>query len=199
MDELSAWLTLVRAPGVHAGQLSALLQHFPRVESLVTASATSLRAAGANAALIDWLGEQRGEHLAGDLRWLEHEQHHFVPWGSPLYPPLLAELADAPIGLFVRGDPSALSLPQLAIVGSRNPTAVGRENAREFASHLARCGLVITSGFALGIDAASHEGALEAGGKTIAVCGTGLDMEDPRGNSEAAERIGGSGALGRAS
>jgi len=195
MDELSAWLTLVRAPGVHAGQLSALLQHFPRVESLVTASATSLRAAGANAALIDWLGEQRGEHLAGDLRWLEHEQHHFVPWGSPLYPPLLAELADAPIGLFVRGDPSALSLPQLAIVGSRNPTAVGRENAREFASHLARCGLVITSGFALGIDAASHEGALEAGGKTIAVCGTGLDMEYPRANSALAERIAASGAL----
>jgi len=195
MDELSAWLTLIRAPGLHAGHISALLQHFPRIESLVAAPAASLRAAGANAALIEWLGEQGGEHLAGDLRWLEHEQHHFVPWGSPLYPPLLAELADAPIGLFVRGDPSALSLPQLAIVGSRNPTATGRENAREFAAHLARCGLAITSGLALGIDTASHEGALEGGGKTIAVCGTGLDVDYPRANAALAERIAASGAL----
>ena len=95
------------------------------------------------------------------------------------YPPLLADLPDAPLGLFVRGDPTALRLPQLAIVGSRNPTPAGRDNAAQFAAHLARCGLAITSGLAIGIDAAAHRGALDAGGSTIAVCGTGLDIDYP--------------------
>lgn len=194
MDELSAWLTLARAP-IDAAQLQTLLEQHSSVASIVSASPATLRASGASTSLVDWLAAHRRIDLAADLRWLEHDGHHFIAWGSPLYPPLLAEITDAPIGLFVKGDPQVLSLPQLAIVGSRNPTPIGRENAHEFAAHLVRCGLLITSGFALGVDAASHRGALAAGGKTIAVCGTGLDVTYPRQHGELGEAIAASGAL----
>ena len=129
------------------------------------------------------------------LRWLEHPAHHFLPRGSPRYPPLLANVPDAPAGLLVRGDPDVLSLPQLAIVGSRNPSPSGHDIARQFAAQLARSGLAITSGLAIGIDAAAHRGAIEGGGKTVAVCGTGLDIDYPRANAVLSEEIASGGAL----
>ncbi len=96
--------------------------------------------------------------LERHLRWLDHPAHHFLCLGSPGYPPLLANLPDAPAGLLVRGDPNVLSLPQLAIVGSRNPTQAGYDIARQFAAQLARSGLTITSGLAIGIDTARAPG-----------------------------------------
>jgi DNA processing protein len=97
--------------------------------------------------------------------------------------------------LYVLGDVTALHTPQLAMVGSRSPTASGRDTARSFAELFARTGITITSGLALGIDAASHEGALHAHGLTIAVCGTGLDVTYPRKNAELASRIREHGAI----
>jgi DNA processing protein len=182
VDDLTAWLTLVRAPGMHAGTLRQLLEQHGSATAIV--SARNIALTNADAAGID-----------RELRWLELPGHHFVALGTEHYPPLLADLADAPIGLFVRGDPAILSLPQLAIVGSRNPTAAGRENALSFAAHLARCGLTITSGLAIGIDAASHQGALDAAGTTIAVCGTGLDVDYPAANAGLAAEIAAHGAL----
>lgn len=129
------------------------------------------------------------------LRWLDHPAHHFLCQGSPGYPPLLAHLPDAPPGLLMRGDPNVLGLPQLAIVGSRNPTRAGHDIARRFAAHLAQSGLTITSGLAIGVDTAAHQGALEGGGRTIAVCGTGLDIDYPRANAGLSEQIASSGAL----
>jgi DNA processing protein len=174
---LKSWLTLARAPGLHAAGLRPLLEQFGCVDSIVA----------------DWLEQPAA--VDAELRWLEQEAHHFIPLGDASYPPLLAEVSDAPIGLFVRGDPAALSLPQLAIVGSRNPTAGGRDHAASFAEHLARCGLAITSGLAVGIDAAAHQGALAAAGVTVAVCGTGLDVDYPPANSALAAQIAASGAL----
>src|SRR5213078_2693755 len=84
-----------------------------------------------------------------------------------------------PASLYVLGSVPALASPQLAMVGSRSPTEAGRATARDFAAYFARCGLTVTSGLALGIDAASHEGALAAGGLTVAVFGTGLDRVYP--------------------
>jgi DNA processing protein len=195
MDELTAWLTLARAPGLHAGTLRPLLSHLPSATSIISASPTALHAAGASAALIAWLhGRSIGE-VSADLRWLERDHRHFIPLDDPRYPQLLAELPDAPIALYVRGRDCLLALPQLAIVGSRNPTPAGRENATGFAAHLARCGLTITSGLAIGIDGASHQGALDAAGETIAVCGTGLDVAYPPSNSSLAEAIAERGAL----
>ena len=195
MDELKAWLILMRAPGIHAGSLRKLLESFPDVSTLLRASPTALRAAGANESVVNWLQAPDPASLAADLRWIEQPTHHFLSIDSPRYPVLLAGLPDAPVGLFVRGDPDVLSLPQLAIVGSRNPTAAGNDNARQFAAHLAQSGLAITSGLAIGIDAAAHRGAIEAGGRTIAVCGTGLDIDYPRANVGLAAAIASSGAL----
>jgi DNA processing protein len=114
---------------------------------------------------------------------------------DPRYPPQLAAVPGCPELLFVSGDPAVLMLPQIAIVGSRSATAAGRETAFEFASVLAAAGLAITSGLALGIDAAAHRGALDAGGVTIAVCGTGLDRVYPAEHASLAAAITARGAL----
>jgi DNA processing protein len=178
--------------------LRPLLERLGCADSILTASPAALRDSGAEPALAHWLHDRRRQRdaaIEAELRWLEREGHHFVPLDAATYPPLLAETSDAPVGLFVRGDPAALSLPQLAIVGSRNPTAGGRDNASSFAAHLARCGLAITSGLAMGIDAAAHQGALDAAGVTVAVCGTGLDIDYPPANSALADAIATRGAL----
>jgi DNA processing protein len=178
--------------------LQPLLERFGSADAILAATPAALRASDAGPALVDWLESRRGRSdpaIDAELRWLEHDAHHFVPLGSDSYPPLLAEVSDAPVGLFVRGDPTALQLPQLAIVGSRNPTAGGRDNAASFAAHLAGRGLAITSGLAIGIDAAAHQGALAAEGVTVAVCGTGLDVDYPSANRELAEAIAKRGAL----
>jgi DNA processing protein len=107
----------------------------------------------------------------------------------------LREIPDPPPLLFVHGDPEVLHTPQLAMVGSRNPSVSGSETAREFAYHLATSGLSITSGLAIGIDGASHAGALDAGGITIAVTGTGLDRVYPASQHDLAHRIAEQGAL----
>jgi DNA processing protein len=101
----------------------------------------------------------------------------------------------APAALYVQGSVAALSSPQLAMVGSRSPTPAGRATAREFAAWFSRAGLTVTSGLAVGIDAASHEGALAGGGVTIAVYATGLDRVYPAEHTALARRIRAQGAL----
>ncbi|MFZ0790047.1 MAG: DNA-processing protein DprA, partial [Chromatiaceae bacterium] len=128
------------------------------------------------------------------LAWAEQPGAHILTPSDPRYPPLLAEIADAPTVLFVRGDPLLLAEPQIAIVGSRNPTPVGREVTRELASRLAAFGLVITSGLAVGVDGVAHTGALETG-RTIAVLGTGPDRVYPAVHRELARAIAEHGAL----
>lgn len=132
--------------------------------------------------------------------WLEQPDHHLLTLDDPRYPPLLRDIPRPPEQLYVAGNPDVLSLPQLAIVGSRNATPGGLDTARQFAAHLAECGLVITSGLALGVDAAAHQGALSAfmngsSGLTVAVLGSGPDEIYPRTNTALAEKIIAAGAL----
>ena len=115
--------------------------------------------------------------------------------GDDDYPPLLAEIADPPPVLFVKGDASALLKPQVAIVGSRNTSAQGRDNAFRFARALASAGCVVSSGLALGIDTEAHRGAVQGGGQTVAVLGTGINRVYPRQNRALAEAIVDSGAV----
>jgi DNA processing protein len=195
MDELTAWLTLMRAPSLHAGVFRPVLQQLQSAAAILQASPAELEAAGAASSLIQWAQSRPQPDLTADLRWLERRDCAFLPCNDARYPELLAAIADAPIGLYVRGDATALEEPQLAIVGSRNPTPGGRENAHRFAGELTRCGLTITSGLAIGVDAAGHRGALDAGGRTVAVCGTGLDATYPRANAALADEIAARGAL----
>jgi DNA processing protein len=128
-------------------------------------------------------------------RWLEHPGHHLLPCTDVRYPPLLASLSGGPRMLYVGGSLAALGKPQLAIVGSRNPTPQGREIAREFAASLALRGMAVASGLAEGIDAAAHRGALDAQGTTLAVLACGLDVIYPPGNAQLAAAIERGGAL----
>jgi DNA processing protein len=122
------------------------------------------------------------------LAWCQANGVHCLSIADPLFPPLLKEIATPPILLFVRGDIGLLSLPQIAIVGSRNASASGLNIASEFSRVLAGSGFAITSGMALGIDGAAHLGALKMG-KTVAVLGTGLDVVYPRQHSELYQQI----------
>ncbi|HZT54760.1 MAG TPA: DNA-processing protein DprA, partial [Burkholderiaceae bacterium] len=111
------------------------------------------------------------------------------------FPLLLRDIGSAPAALFVSGDPTALWTPQIAIVGARSASAAGLANARAFARAFALAGNTVTSGLAEGIDGAAHTATLAAGGKTIAVLGTGIDLVYPRQHAELAARIAANGAL----
>ncbi|MBI3545698.1 MAG: DNA-protecting protein DprA [Gammaproteobacteria bacterium] len=191
------WLRLRRLPGVGIrGQLD-LLEHFGSIDAIFSATPAQLQQAlpGKKAAIQDILDEPPVKLLQAELEWLEIPGHHLVTWSDSDYPVLLREISDPPIALYVVGQRSLLSTPQIAIVGSRNPTPMGRENAHAFAKNLANSGLTITSGMALGIDGAAHRGALEVTGKTIAIAGTGLDRVYPPRHRELAHQIAEHGAL----
>jgi DNA processing protein len=195
MDDPKPWLVLARALSLHAGSLRRADGTALEPLALIDESPAGLAALGVSRSAIEALGNPCPAGLAADERWLAGPDRRLLTWGSPDYPPLLAAVADAPLVLFVEGDPRSLSLPQLAVVGTRNPTAIGRDTATQFARHLAEAGLAITSGLALGIDAAAHRGALAARGRTIAVLGCGLDRVYPRGHAHLASEVASSGAL----
>ena len=133
--------------------------------------------------------------IESDLHWLADANHHLLCWGDDDYPVLLQRISQPPAALFVDGDPGCLWQPQIAVIGSRNPTAGGLDHARDFASTLARQGMTITSGLASGIDTAAHVAALDAGTLTIAVNGTGLDKVYPGSSVGVAGRIRTQGAM----
>jgi len=118
-----------------------------------------------------------------------------VAWREPPYPALLAHIYDPPVILWVRGRPAELDRPCVALVGARAASAGGLEAARELAYGLAAQGVVVVSGLARGIDSAAHQGALEAGGTTVAVLGSGIDCIYPPEHLELASRIAQRGAL----
>lgn len=189
------WLALVRAPGIGPATGLRLLEHFGDPEALVAAGSPGWTQAGLPNSLHDSLSRPDRKGVEQDLRWLEGENRHLVTWSDQRYPPLLREIAQAPIALFCHGDPDLLSRRQLALVGSRSATRLGAETAEAFAAELTRCGLLITSGLALGVDGAAHRGALAAGGATVAVCGTGLDRVFPARHRELAHEIAARGVL----
>ena len=122
--------------------------------------------------------------------WLAQADNRYVLTPDhECYPPLLREISDAPLKLYAMGAIEHLLLPQFAVVGTRNPTPQGRQTTYDFAKALAKTGLSICSGLAMGIDAKAHEGALGAGGVTVAVLGNGLDSVYPAKNRTLAHRI----------
>ena len=194
-EELRSLCRLARAPGARASTLlsaTALAGSIPRWVSLPV---RDLAALGFTAGQAHALHAVEPATLEADLATVRKLKLHVISARSALYPARLLQIPDAPAVLFVRGDPAALATPQIALVGSRNPTALGHGTARDFACFFGQCGLTITSGLAVGIDAASHEGALAAGALTVAVCGTGLDVTYPRPHTALAARIAAQGAL----
>jgi DNA processing protein len=194
-SERRFWVALTHAPEFGSRRFLALLERFCRPANLFTESPRSLEAAGASAALIDYLRAPDWARIDRDLGWLDHPQRHCIAFAEDAYPALLREIPAPPPLLFVEGDPGALNVRQIAVVGSRNPSPYGQRVAFRTAAELAACGYAVTSGLALGIDAAGHRGALSAAGKTLAVLGTGLDQTYPRSHQALREEIAATGAV----
>jgi DNA processing protein len=175
--------------------LIELTQALGSIGAVVRASSDTLKMHGLEPGTIKAFREPDVSLLEQDAVWLESGDHHLVTWGSPAYPVLLEKIDDPPAALFVKGNADLLWRPQIAVVGSRNPTAGGLDNARDFARELSARGLTVTSGLASGIDSAAHGAALGAAGKTIAVLGTGADQVYPASSRTIAGLIGEQGAL----
>ncbi|MCG3189563.1 MAG: hypothetical protein LKCHEGNO_02016 [Burkholderiaceae bacterium] len=188
--ELAAWLRLLMTPGIGRAAARQLLAAFGSPQAVFEAPSAARQACLGQAILADDAPAALQGALTTLMAWLEGgSQRDWIALGDPRYPRGLLQTADPPLLLYTQGDARLLNHPSLAIVGSRNPTPQGAENARAFAEHLGRAGLAIVSGLALGIDGAAHTGALAAGAPTIAVVGTGLDRVYPRANRELAHRI----------
>lgn len=200
-DELAAWLRLTMEPDLGPAQARTLLAAIGLPQHIYEASVATLSKylpTSLAAQLRQSASEDIAQRIQATLTWLEHPRHHLLTLADPQYPPSLLALHDPPLLLYVNGDPTQLQSPALAIVGARNATPGGRDNARAFARHLAERGWCIVSGLAHGIDAAAHEGALLAGahaGGTIAVMGTGIDIVYPAANLQLAHRIAEHGTL----
>jgi len=198
-DEFSAWLRLLETPGVGREAARALLTRFGSPEAVLGAStaARSLVVQPALARALAVVPEPFEARLAAGWQWLQggDEPRDAIVVGDPRYPPALLESPDPPLLLYARGAIELLQMPAIAIVGSRNPTPQGAENARAFAGHLAGTGWAIVSGLALGIDGAAHEGGLDGPAATIAVVGTGLDRVYPKQHLELARRIAARGLM----
>jgi DNA processing protein len=186
MDERRIAALLARTPGISAQHVHEALA---RAGDLARA-AQLIRTPGLSR--VHAVSDAR---LDADVRWLEASGATAVMCTSALYPARLAAMAEAPPVLYVLGDVATLAPPSVAMVGARRATPAGLAIAREMAGEIARAGLVVASGLAVGIDAACHAGALEAGGATLAVCAHGLDLLYPREHRALAVRICGSGAL----
>ena len=193
-EPLDAWLALVNAPGIGPRTVSRLLAQFGSPTAVLQASAERLTAAGLKAPGIAALKQPAQAVIDAILAWAGQPAAHILTLTDPRYPAQLAEIPDPPPLLYVRGDVGLLAEPQVAIVGSRNPTPGGREITQTFARQLTDFGLVVSSGLALGIDGVAHAAALERG-RTIAVLGTGPDRVYPASHRDLARRIADAGAL----
>ena len=193
--DTEAWLRLTLVPGVGTANTLRLLAAFRAPELVLGASVAALSQyipqklalaiqAGPDAAALD-----------RTLAWLAEPGNRLLTLADTDYPARLLEIADPPPLLYIKGDARHLSAASIAIVGSRNATPQGVQNAAAFARDLSRRGWAIVSGLALGIDAAAHEGALDGPGSTVAVVGTGLDIVYPARNHALAHRIAGGGVI----
>lgn len=195
-QEHYATLVLLQLADLGPSGYSTLHQHFGNATAILRTPAEKLRHLLSSAACRELQSYQQNPrtHLFAkqalqELEQLEAEQAQLLTLGDPLYPALLATIPAPPPALYLKGELENLSLPQIAVVGSRNPSPGGRANAQEFSRYLAATGFAITSGLALGIDAAAHAGALAGGGRTIAVMGTGVDKIYPRRHQSLAQEI----------
>lgn len=195
ISELEYWLALARAPRVGSVKFGQLLQRFGSPQAVFTAAPQEWINFGLKPALIEYLQHPDWQAVHRDIAWLQGVNNHLIPLTHPHYPTYLRHIPAPPPLLFVHGNVQLLSQIPLAMVGTRHPSVEGAHIARQFAAGLAQAGFTVVSGLALGIDAASHQGALAATGRTIAVAGTGLDQVYPAQHLELAHQISEKGAL----
>lgn len=188
------WLAVSYLLGVSVRKLHAWLEIKGEYESLFASTMSDLIAFGFTAYEAEKIKSINFKKIESEVIAYT-QQDTIITYQDPRYPRLLKEIADPPLVLYVRGCVQMLSALQIAMIGTRHPSTVGTETATSFAKALAAKGFIITSGLASGIDSACHKGALEVGGGTIAVMGTGFNQIYPRANKNLAELIIHQGAL----
>ncbi len=189
-ERLTQWLALALTPGMGPTRARRLVEHCGGVEQVFRASLTELEAAGLQAVSAQALATGKSSELAQEeMVRATAAGAQILPLDDPTYPALLRQIYDPPVVLYVKGDAAVLSLPGMAIVGTRHPTPYGTGMAERLAADLSVRGLCIFSGLARGVDAAAHRGAVSARGRTVAVFGTGVDQVYPRENTKLADSI----------
>jgi DNA processing protein len=201
-DELAAWLRLALTPGVGRATARQLLAAFGLPDRLFAQTPDALGAVLPSHHALAILAEPPGwpEQVERTWSWLQEAgDRRVLTMADVDYPPALLETEDPPLLLYAQGQRGPAWPRSIAVVGSRNPTAQGLINARDFSRTFAQAGFTVVSGLALGIDGAAHEGALEGAAAdqlaTIAVVGTGLDRVYPSRHRDLAHRIAQRGVL----
>ena len=190
------WLGFNRIKGVGAMRVRRLLDFFGDLQTAWNAPIDALRDAGLDRRTIENLFAGRSQiDLEGELRRLERSGATLLTWDDPAYPRNLRNIPQPPPVLFVKGDLLPADEWAVALVGTRHASSYGREVARELAGGLAANGVTVVSGLARGVDVSAHRAALEAGGRTIAVLGSGVDNIYPPEHAGVAEAIAKAGAV----
>ena len=188
-QQLKYWLAAAHASNITPRHFLTWLKILPTPEAIFTATDETLKGLGVSAVQRQSLQQPEWRQVDQSLEWMQRDNCHTLTYDDSDYPVLLKEISDPPLVLFVQGQPSLLSQPQIGMVGAREVTASGEKNAYHFANHLSCAGYVPTSGLARGVDAACHRGALAASGLTIAVMGTGLFHTYPSSHRQLAADI----------
>jgi len=197
-DEFADWFRLLESPGLGRDGVRRLLAAFGSPAAALRASSAARRQvigprADTGIAEVPASFDQRLQQATH--WWRAAPARHVITLADAEYPPQLLRTPDPPLLLYVQGRLELLAAPGIAIVGSRNASAQGMDNARAFATHLSREHWCIVSGLAQGIDRAAHEGGLDGPGSTLAVVGCGLDIVYPQRHRALAQRIGQEGAV----
>ena len=194
-ESLASWLRLTLISGIGGETQRKLLAAFGLPETVFSAGYSALRGVIGEKTTSRLLDTDNQTAVSAALEWSGADGQHIITLADAEYPQYLLELPDPPTLIYVRGRIDLLNRPALAIVGSRNATPQGLQNAERFAAAFAEAGLVIASGLALGVDGAAHRGALAAGGDTVAFIGTGIDRIYPARNRDLALEIAAKGAI----
>ena len=193
--EPQAWLALDLVPGLGGEGIRKLLARFGVPSEILRQSTAQLSEIVSPTIARAIVVPPSPERLDACLKWLEVECNHLLTLADDDYPSQLLEIADPPPLLYLKGRRELLRQPGFAVVGSRNATPSGLQNAEAFARSLSEAGFTIISGMALGIDAAAHRGGLAAKGSSIAVVGTGLDLVYPARNKALARDLAENGLI----
>jgi len=194
-DRLRVMLRLSLTPNVGPVTFARLIEKFGDPERIFDADTRELTSVdGVGPAIASHLRSVSDAQVDAELEAAEKHSVRIIPWGDDAYPKNLSRIPDPPLVLYVRGELKPSDDLAIAMVGTRHPSLYGRKQARRLASGLASFGFTVVSGMARGIDTECHEGALAAGGRTIAVLGTGLAVIYPPENAQLFERIVRSGA-----
>ncbi|UCG84603.1 MAG: DNA-processing protein DprA [Dehalococcoidia bacterium] len=196
MSDLRYWVGFNRIQGIGRTRFAQLESYFGDLEKAWHASVTELEAAGFDSRTVNSIVDSRPQiSLDTEMEMLERHKVKALTWNDPSFPARLKEIYDVPPLLYVRGTLTAEDEWAIAVVGTRRATIYGRQVTERLASDLVHNRITIVSGLAHGIDAVAHRTALDAGGRTIAVLGCGLDLVYPAENVRMAQAIMGQGAL----